>query len=210
MRIAVLNESAAADRNADIMAALEGRGHEIINAGMRKCGEDPSLLYTHTGLATGLLMGLGRVDFVVGGCGTGQGYFNAAVQYPGVFCGHIQTPLDACLFAQINAGNCVSLTLTQGYGWAADINLRMIFDALFSVEWGGGYPVHRREPQKAGRVMLSAVSIATHRPWAEIIDALPQNLINPVLAYPGMLNLLDIDTIVDSAVRSALQRRVGA
>jgi ribose 5-phosphate isomerase RpiB len=36
MRIAVINETSAADRNADILAALEGRGHEIINAGMRK------------------------------------------------------------------------------------------------------------------------------------------------------------------------------
>ena len=36
MRIAVINETSAADRNADILAALEGRGHEVINAGMRK------------------------------------------------------------------------------------------------------------------------------------------------------------------------------
>ena len=32
MKIAVINETSAADRNADIMAALEGRGHEILKS----------------------------------------------------------------------------------------------------------------------------------------------------------------------------------
>jgi len=31
MKIAVINETSAADKNADILAALEGRGHEIIS-----------------------------------------------------------------------------------------------------------------------------------------------------------------------------------
>ena len=56
------------------------------------------------------------------------------MQYPGVFCGHIMTPLDAWLFRQINGGNCISLALNQGYGWAADVNLKFIFDRFFSVE----------------------------------------------------------------------------
>ena len=38
MRIAVVNETSAADKNADILAALDGRGHEVINAGMVKTG----------------------------------------------------------------------------------------------------------------------------------------------------------------------------
>ena len=50
MRIAVINETSAADRNADILAALDGRGHEIFNVGMTKCGAQPELLYIHTGL----------------------------------------------------------------------------------------------------------------------------------------------------------------
>jgi len=33
MRIAVINETSAADRNADILAALRGRGQKVINAG---------------------------------------------------------------------------------------------------------------------------------------------------------------------------------
>lgn len=54
----------------------------------------PELSYRHTGLMTAILLNLKRVDFVVGGCGTGQGYLNSAMQYPGVFCGHILNDLD--------------------------------------------------------------------------------------------------------------------
>ena len=114
MKIAVINETSAADRNADIMAALEGRGHEILNVGMKKGGEQPELQYIQTGLLTGLLLHLKRVDLVVGGCGTGQGYLNSAMQYPGVFCGHILTALDAWLFAQINDGNCIVADAESG------------------------------------------------------------------------------------------------
>ena len=123
---------------------------------MKKGGEPPELQYIQTGLLTGLLLHLKRVDLVVGGCGTGQGYLNSAMQYPGVCCGHILTTLDAWLFAQINDGNCMSLMLNQGYGWAGDVNLRMIFDAYFSVERGRGYP--RPPPGAATRVTHGAVA----------------------------------------------------
>jgi ribose 5-phosphate isomerase RpiB len=207
MRIAVINETSAADRNADILAALEGRGHEIINAGMTRSGEKPELQYIHTGLLAAVLINLGRVDLVVGGCGTGQGFLNAVVQYPGIICGHILNDLDAWLFAQINAGNCISLALNQGYGWAANINLKFIFDRFFSVESGQGYPAHRREPQAQSRLTLQTVSAITHRPFAEIIASLPGDVLDPVLAYPGVERLVDLDSIQDNNLRGAFVRR---
>jgi ribose 5-phosphate isomerase RpiB len=210
MRIAVINETSAADRNADIVSALEGRGHEVLNVGMKKGGEQPELQYIQTGLLTGLLLHLKRVDLVVGGCGTGQGYLNSAMQYPGVFCGHILTALDAWLFAQINDGNCMSLMLNQGYGWAGDVNLRMIFDAYFSVERGRGYPAHRQAPQRASRMALWQVSGATHRAWPEILAALPDDYIQPALSYPGLWELLDVASIQDAALKSALLARAPA
>ena len=203
MKIAVINETSAADRNADILVALEGRGHEIINAGMTKNGATPELQYIHTGLLAAILLNLKRVDLVVGGCGTGQGFLNAVVQYPGVICGHILNDLDAWLFAQINAGNCISLALNQGYGWAANINLKFIFDRFFSVEAGQGYPAHRREPQAQSRLTLQTISAVTHRPFTEIIDDLPDDVITPVLAYPGVKSLIDLDTIQDTKLRDA-------
>lgn len=208
MRIAVINETSAADRNADILAALEGRGHTIINAGMVRNGAKPELTYIHTGLYAAMLLNLDRVDFVVGGCGTGQGFLNAVMQYPGVVCGHILNSLDAWLFAQINGGNCISLALNQGYGWAADVNLRFIFDRLFSVEPGGGYPPHRRESQQESRRILASVSAATHRPFAEIIALLPDSVIKPVLEFPGAAALIDVDSIADADLRAALRQRM--
>lgn len=204
MKIAVINETSAADRNADILRALEGRGHEIVNAGMSKSGAQPELSYIHTGLITGLLLHLQRVDFVVGGCGTGQGYMLSAMQYPGVFCGHILNSLDAWLFTLINGGNCISLALHQGYGWAAEINLQFIFDRIFSVERGAGYPPHRVVFQREFRMKLEGVSTLTHKSFSEIIRALPDEAVLPVLRYPGMMDLIDVDSIADPALKEAL------
>jgi ribose 5-phosphate isomerase RpiB len=208
MKIAVINETSAADRNPAILAALEGRGHEVLNVGMTKGFEPPELQYIQTGLMTGLLLHLKRVDLVVGGCGTGQGFLNSAMQYPGVFCGHILTPLDAWLFAQINDGNCISLMLNQGFGWAGDVNFRMIFDAYFSVERGCGYPHHRQAPQRASRMALWTVSSATHLAWPEMITRMPDDFLLPALHYPGFAGLLDVDHISDSALQAALRSRM--
>ncbi len=191
MIIAAINEVSAADKNADILAALEGRGHQIINAGMASREGKPELTYIHTGLMAAILLNTRRVDLVVGGCGTGQGFLNSVMQYPGVFCGHILTPLDAWLFSQINAGNCISLALNQGYGWASDLNLKFIFDRLFSDESGRGYPPHRRESQAQSRQKLEAISCLAHRPLAEILRSLPDPILKPALQFPGFLNLLE-------------------
>ena len=176
MKIAVINEISAADRNADILKALDGRGFEILNLGNRKSSEQSELLYIHTGLMSALLLQMKAVDFVIGGCGTGLGYLNAVMQYPGVFCGHLLTALDAWLFARINAGNCVSLALNQGYGWAGEVNLKLIFDNLFTGETGSGYPTQRAEPQRHARLQLAEISNITHHPMTEILSSLPEKL----------------------------------
>src|SRR3990170_6092604 len=158
MRIAVVNEVSTADRNADVVAALEGRGHEVLNVGMRRALEGPELTVLHTSFLSALLLVAQRADIIVAGCGTGHGYEIAVSQYPGVACGRILNPLDAWLFTQINGGNVVSLALNLAYGWAGDVNLRMIFDALFSVEIGAGYPPHLRETQQESPRLLTEAS----------------------------------------------------
>ena len=191
MKIAVINEISAADKNADILRALEDRGHTILNLGNLHSTDSPALLYTNTGLMSALLLHLKAIDFVIGGCGTGLGYLNSAMQYPGVFCGHLLTPLDAFLFARINAGNCVSLALNQGYGWAGEVNLRLIFDALFTPETGGGYPVSRADPQRQSRLLLEQVSHATHRPMLDILKSLPEEVLKPALTFPAFQPVLE-------------------
>ena len=207
MRIAVINEISAAARNADILKALAGRGHEILNLGNTAADETPALQYIHTGLMSALLLHLGAVNFVVGGCGTGLGYLNSVLQYPGVVCGHILSPLDAWLFARINAGNCVSLALNQGYGWAGGINLKMIFDALFTPGTGTGYPAHRAEPQKKSREVLSQISITTHRSFAEILRALPGEITKPALEYPAFKPVLLAGAQKDPELLTAISKR---
>jgi ribose 5-phosphate isomerase RpiB len=208
MKIAVLNETSAADRNADILHALEGRGHEVINAGMTKNGTQPELTYIHTGFLAALLLNAHRVDYVVGGCGTGQGFLNSVMQYPGVSCGHILTPLDAWLFTQINGGNCISLMLNQGYGWAGDVNLRMIFDQIFSVSPGIGYPPHRAESQKISRETLANISVTVHKSLAEILAQLPKEVVLPALTYPGILELIDPPSLTDEALATEITKRM--
>jgi ribose 5-phosphate isomerase RpiB len=206
MKIAVINEISAAEKNADILKALEGRGHEVLNLGNTKGSDSPGLLYIHTGLMSALLLNLNAVDFVVGGCGTGLGYLNAVMQYPGVFCGHLLSPLDAFLFARINAGNSVSLALNQGYGWAGDVNLRMMFDALFTPEAGSGYPPHRAEPQRQARALLAQISQVTHRPMAEIVSALPEEVLRPALTFPAFRPVLEKAAGADAGLQPVLEK----
>jgi hypothetical protein len=101
------------------------------------------------------------------------------------------------------------LALNQGYGWASNINLGFIFDRIFSVESGCGYPAHRKEPQKASRLKLVTISTLTHRPFAEIIESLPDDVVMPVTEYPGMQELIDVDSIEDPGLKQAFEKRMG-
>jgi ribose 5-phosphate isomerase RpiB len=208
MRIAVINEISAADRNADIVAALDGLGHDVINAGMKKAGDKPELSYIHTGLMAAVLLNAGTVDFVVGGCGTGQGFLNSVMQYPGVTCGHIIAPLDAWLFTQINGGNCISLMLNQGYGWAGEVNLRFIFEKMFCVEPGMGYPPNRRDPQRESRDLLGRLNQVTHRSMPEILAEIPGEIVLPVVMYPGLVKLMESWPGTDKAILGSLKDRI--
>jgi len=151
-----------------------------------------------------LFLNAGRVDLVVGGCGTGIGFLDSVMQYPGVFCGLLRDSLDAWLFAQINGGNAISLPLNQGYGWAGETNLRFLFERLFSVPFGSGYPKHRAESQAESRRMLGAISRTTHLPFHEIVRELPTEVTGPALAFPGVLEALDLDALDDSALAEAI------
>ncbi len=207
MKIAVINETSAADKNKDIIAALDGFGHQIFNVGMKKSGGESELTYIDTGFLGALLLNTKRVDFVVGGCGTGQGFLISAMQYPGVFCGHILTPLDAWLFTQINGGNCISLPLNQGYGWAGNVNLKFIFEKLFSVESGAGYPEHRKTSQQQSRKTLINISQKTHLPFEFIVEKMDSNIIKKVLEFSGVWDLLDVENIKNNKLRDILITR---
>ena len=207
MNIAIVSEISAMDKNDAIVEALlpmKEKGHIIINAGMTKTQTATELTYIDTGLISALLLNSGRADLVVGGCGTGQGFLNAVVQYPGVFCGLIESPLDAWLFSQINGGNCISLALNKGFGWAGDVNLKFVFERFFSVESGCGYPPHRSESQKKSRGILASISQATHLSFPEILRKLDPSLVKRVLTFPGIKETLQIETLKDAVLKETL------
>lgn len=210
MNIVVINEVSARAKNPDIILALKALGKDdfdIINAGMTEKDGEPELTYINTGFYAALLLNIGRADFIIGGCGTGQGFLNSIMQYPNVFCGLITKPLDAWLFPQINAGNAVSLALNQGYGWAGEVNLRFIFEKLFSVKPGCGYPSHRAKSQAESRRMLEKVNKVSHVPFVDIIKNIEDQIINPVLKFPGALKLIDLDSLKDDKLRTTLRNR---
>ncbi len=190
MKIAVINEVSARDKNPDIINALAHRGHEIFNVGMVP-GENPiELTYIHTGLMAAILLNLGLVDLVVGGCGTGQGFLNSAMQYPNVVCGLLTDPLDGFLFSQINAGNCISLPLNKDYGWAGDLNLRYTLDRFFEMTPGQGYPKARQDSQAKSRAILKDLSQASHRPLRETLALMDGGLLDTVMKMPSFCELI--------------------
>jgi hypothetical protein len=81
----------------------------------------------------------------------------------------------------------------------------MLFDAYFSVKRGAGFPAHRKEPQGASRQMLTTISACTHRSMAEILTGLPESVVRPALTYPGMPELIDVGSINDPTLKTAIQ-----
>lgn len=192
MRVGIVNEVSACARNKDIVAALsEYKDVEILNLGMQDPQEENPITYIQTGIISAILLNCDMCDFVVGGCGTGQGYLNAVMQFPGVFCGLILEPLDAWLFSQINGGNCISLALNKGYGWAADINLKYIFEKLFKDPAGQGYPLARAESQGQSREILKQLSVQAHKPLAEALGSLDAEVLAPIKARKDFMAALE-------------------
>ena len=205
-----MTEVSTRDKNKLVIAALENRGHEVFNLGMKGVEGEPELTYIHTGFLSAALLGVGCADLVVGGCGTGQGFLNSVMQYPGICCGLIETPLDAWLFAQINGGKCLSLALNKGFGWAGDVNLKFIFDHFFGVEWGLGYPEHRKSSQQRSSAILKEISSRTHLPLPDIIARMEDEVVRPALAFPGVMDFIRKFAAPGCATRAACEARIGA
>lgn len=202
MVIGVLSEISTCQRNSAVCAALENRGHTIVNMGMKGPEEEVVLSYVHTAFMAAFLLHLDAVDLVVSGCGTGQGFAIAANQQPGIFCGLIRDPLEAWLFRQINAGNCISLALNMGYGWAGDENLRFVFDAYFSVPNGGGYPPQRKEFQTQARNKLSNAARVTRRDMLSVIEKTDKAFLRECAGNKAFLDLVTRASS-ESAAKSA-------
>lgn len=192
MKIAVLNEFSQAPKNQIIVGELkkvvEPMGHSVYNVAMEApltdqdipeayTTENPRLTYLHLGIQAALLLNSGAVDFVITGCGTGQGALMSLNMYPGVVCGYCIEPTDAYLFLQINNGNALALPFAKGFGWGAELNLNNIFARAFGSPKGMGYPDGRKEAQNRNASMLFEVKTQVARPLLEALQKLDQQLV---------------------------------
>lgn len=181
MKIALINENSQAAKNAMVYENLkkvaDAKGYEVVNYGMYSADDAAQLTYVQCGILAAILLNSGAADFVVTGCGTGEGAMLALNSFPGVLCGHIVDPSDAFMFSQINAGNAVALPFAKGFGWGAELNLTYIFEKLFEQEPGGGYPKERVVPEQRNKKILDEVKKVTHTDMLYILKNIDQELL---------------------------------
>ena len=186
MKIALINENSQAAKNAVIENALkkvvEPMGHEVVNYGMYTAEDACQLTYVQVGILAAVLLNSGAADYVITGCGTGEGAMLACNSFPGVICGHVEDPLDAYTFAQINDGNAIAIPFAKGFGWGGDLNLEYIFEKLFCEESGQGYPRERAVPEKRNKKILDEVKKVTYRDLSDILKELDQELVKGALS----------------------------
>lgn len=186
MKIALINENSQAAKNELIFNTLksvvEPMGHEVLNFGMYSAEDETQLTYVMNGLLAAILLNSKAVDFVVTGCGTGQGAMLALNSFPGVLCGHITDPTDGYLFAQVNNGNAVAMPFAQNFGWGAELNLSYTFEKLFSGEFGLGYPRERAIPEQRNKKILDDVKLITHQDMLTILKNIDQEFLKTAIS----------------------------
>lgn len=186
MRIALINENSQAAKNAVIEKALrkvvEPMGFTVDNYGMYTAEDESQLTYVQVGILAAVLLNSKAADYVVTGCGTGEGAMLACNSFPGVICGHIEDPLDAYTFAQINDGNAIALPFAKGYGWGGDLNLEYIFEKLFCEEGGQGYPRERAIPEQRNKKILDEVKKVAYKDLTDILRSIDQDLVKGALS----------------------------
>lgn len=189
MRIGLINENSQAGKNSEIYRVLEESakkyGHEVLNFGMYSQEDNEQLTYVQVGILSAILLNSKTVDFVVTGCGTGEGAMLACNSFPGVICGHVVDPSDSYMFMQINNGNAIALPFAKGYGWGAELNLKYIFDRLFEDTPGGGYPKERAVPEQRNKIILDEVKSKTYKPLIDILKDIDQDLLKGAIATKG-------------------------
>lgn len=186
MRIALINENSQASKNEIIFTALQTEakkaGHNVSNYGMYSGEDSAQLTYVKCGLLASILLTTKVVDFVVTGCGTGQGAMLACNSFPNVLCGHVTTPLDAYLFGQVNDGNCIAMPFAQNFGWGSEINLHDTFAKLFSEPFGGGYPKDRVIPEQRNKKILDTMKAVTYKPLLQILKDIDQTFLKETIS----------------------------
>lgn len=200
MKIALINDNSQSSKNALIYKALKSvcdkYNYEVINIGMKDENDKP-ITYVEEGLMGAILLNSGAADFVVTGCGTGEGAMLALNSFPNVYCGLITDPTSAYLFSQINGGNAVSLAYAYNFGWGSEITLENIFNELFREPIGGGYPKERAVSERNNREILKKVKNVTTRPLLDSLKDIDKELIAHICQNEVFMKSLEEASCLD-------------
>lgn len=187
MKIALINDSSQHSKNEIIIEQLkkvaDKYNHEVFNYGMFVYNNQNNINYVQTGLLASILLTTEAVDFVVTGCGSGQGASISCNSYPNVVCGLINTPLDAFLYKDVNSGNAVSLAFSQGFGWGSDKNLELIFEHLFNEEEGDDFFKTSKQMLSNSKKLMSTMQRSVKRELIDILKDLDDDFILEVINY---------------------------
>lgn len=181
MRIALINENSQAVKNPVVEKALrkavEPMGYTVDNYGMYGIEGENNLTYVQNGILAAILLNSKAADYVVTGCGTGQGAMLACNSFPGVICGLVAEPSDGYIFAQVNDGNCVAMPFAKGFGWGGELNLEYTFEKLFGSGSGNGYPADRVVPEQRNKKILDQVRAHTLKDLCTCLDGIDRELV---------------------------------
>ncbi|MCI9179025.1 MAG: hypothetical protein HFG50_03295, partial [Lachnospiraceae bacterium] len=87
MKIALINENSQAAKNELICSVLEKvvvpMGHTVDNYGMYRADDEAQLTYVQAGILGAILLNSGAADYIITGCGTGEGAMLAMNSFPG-------------------------------------------------------------------------------------------------------------------------------
>ena len=193
MKIGVIQASSQKDKNPLLFEctkrAVQGKGHEVINFGVR-AGDGAEYTYVQAAFLICLLLESGTVDFVVTGCSSGQGMMLACNSLPGVLCGYAPAPADAYLFGRINAGNALSVPLGLNFGWAGEINLQYTLNAPFETPFGTGYPAREAQRKRRDAQLLKSMGRAAKRELGEVLERLDLEFVKGCLGWESVRECL--------------------
>ena len=206
MKIAVLQGSSQKDKNQLLYEAVKQSAPwaEIINFGVFE-EEQEEVTYVEVSLLIGLLLSSGAVDFVVTGCSSGQGMMLACNAWPKVCCGYTPTPQDAFLFGRINDGNAVSLPLGLGFGWCGELNLQYTLQALFSGDFGCGYPAKDSLRKQRDTRLVKEISNNNKKDMAAILAKLDKPSFSRALSRTNVIDYV-LENSKNEKINTALRR----
>jgi len=194
MKIALINEDSQANKNQLIYDTLnkvaKSYNHTVYNYGMYDKNNTNEINYTQIGIIASILIATEAADFIVTGCGTGQGAMMSCNAFSNLTCGYVKSPIDVYLISHINSANVISLPYAQEFGWGSEVILEQVFNELFKEDFGLGYPKMYAKEEAISRVkMYTDIKQKAQYPVLMALKNFDKAYLNKLLNYPEFKKL---------------------